>query len=44
LQKFGVAIIVFAVGEVSDFKFGIQLYFAKVHHKKLRGKVGAAVG
>jgi len=34
----------FATTEVSDFKYGIQLGFAKAHHKIIpRGKVGMAL-
>jgi len=33
-----------ATAEANDFKFGIQLAFAKAHHKITpRGKVGAAL-
>jgi len=34
-----------ATAEASDFKFGIQLLFAKAHHKITpRGKVRVALG
>jgi len=34
-----------AMAEASDFTFGIQLGFAKTHHKTtLTGKVGVAMG
>jgi len=34
-----------ATAEASDFKFGVQLGFAKAHHKiTSRGKVGVALG
>jgi len=33
------------MAEASDFKFGIQLWFAKAHHKIIpRGKVGVDFG
>jgi len=33
------------IDEASDFKFGLQLQFAKAHHEILReGKVGVALG
>jgi len=36
---------IFASAEVSDFKFGMQLGFAKTHHKsKLKGMMGVALG
>jgi len=34
-----------ATAEASDFKFGVQLWFAKAHHEITpRGKVGVALG
>jgi len=34
-----------AIAEASHFKFGMQLGFAKVHHKITpRGKMGVALG
>jgi len=36
---------IFATAEASDFKFGIQLGFAKAHHKITpRRKVGGGLG
>jgi len=36
---------IFATAEASDFKFGMQIGFAKVHHKiARRRKVGVALG
>jgi len=33
------------IDDASDFKFGMQLGFAKAHHKiTLRGKAGVALG
>jgi len=44
-QNFRVPFNISATAEASDFKFGVQLGFAKAHHKITpRGKSGVALG
>jgi len=44
-QNLGLPFHIYTMAEVSDFKFGIQLGFAKFHHKITPGgKVGVALG
>jgi len=41
LQNFGVPLNIYITAEASDIKFGVQLGFAKTHHKTTpRGKSG----
>jgi len=44
-EIWGFTFLIFATAEASDFKFGTQLGFAKVHHRiTSRGKVAMALG
>jgi len=43
-QNWGFPFNISATAEASDFKFGMQLGFAKAHRKITREKVGVALG